>query len=217
MMSEMRLQIKNLSHSYDNEKLSIKDLNLDIKQGERVSIQGPSGCGKSTLLRLIAGFEKPSGGKIFISGNEVASDTFSMPPEKRNVGLVVQEKALFPHLSILENICFGIKKLPNRNHIAKELLGLFKIDQLKDKYPHQISGGEQQRVAFARSLAPNPRFLMLDEAFSALDPELKQSLYQEVLDIFSNKNSTVLLVTHDSEEASLLTDRQLMMKNGELV
>ena len=96
-------------------------------------------------------------------------------------------------------------------------MGLFKIDRLKEKYPHQISGGEQQRVAFARSLAPSPKFLMLDEAFSALDPDLKKTLYEEVTDIFSSKNSTVLLVTHDSEEATLLTDRQLIMKNGELV
>ena len=110
-----------------------------------------------------------------------------------------------------------LRKLPNKNQIAKELLGLFKIDRLKEKYPHQISGGEQQRVAFARSLAPSPKFLMLDEAFSALDPDLKKTLYEEVTDIFSSKNSTVLLVTHDSEEATLLTDRQLIMKNGELV
>ena len=216
-MNEMCLQIKDLSHSYDNEMFSIKTLNLEIRKGERVSIQGPSGCGKSTLLRLIAGLEKPSKGKIFVSGKEVANEVFSMPPEKRNVGLVVQEKALFPHLSVLENICFGIRKLPNKNQIAKEPLGLFKIDRLKEKYPHQISGGEQQRVAFARSLAPSPKFLMLDEAFSALDPDLKKTLYEEVTDIFSSKNSTVLLVTHDSEEATLLTDRQLIMKNGELV
>ena len=131
-----------------------------------------------------------------------------MPPEKRNVGLVVQEKALFPHLSVLENICFGIRKLPNKNQIAKELLGLFKIDRLKEKYPHQISGGEQQKVTFARSLAPSPKFLMLDEAFSALDLNLKIFIPRDIR-YFSSKKSTVLLVTHDPEEASELTDRQL--------
>ena len=216
-MSNLVLQIKNLSHTYNGTDHSLNEINLEIKEGEKVSILGNSGCGKSTLLRLIAGFEKPSSGQIFINGLEVSSKTSFLLPEKRNLGLVVQEKALFPHMTIYQNICFGIRRVPEKEKIVNELLDLFKIDKLRDKYPHQVSGGEQQRVAFARSMAPEPSFLMLDEAFSALDLNLKKSLYREISDIFTSKKSTVLLVTHDPEEASELTDRQHTMNNGQLI
>ena len=217
MMSNLVLQIKNLSHTYNGTDLSLNKINLEIKEGEKVSILGNSGSGKSTLLRLIAGFENPSSGQIFINGIEVSNKNSLLLPEKRNLGLVVQEKALFPHMTIYQNISFGIRKVPEKDKIVNELLDLFKIGKLKDKYPHQISGGEQQRVAFARSMAPEPSFLMLDEAFSALDLTLKKSLYREISDIFTSKKSTVLLVTHDPEEASELTDRQLTMNNGQLI
>ena len=216
-MNEVILKIQNLSHSYDDDQLSVKKINLLVNKGERLSIQGPSGCGKSTLLRLIAGLEEPNEGQIFINEEEVSSPGFSVPPEKRQIGMVVQDKALFPHLSIYENICFGIKKNTNKEQIALDLLNLFKIEELKNKFPHQISGGEKQRVALARSMAPNPNFIMLDEAFSALDSDLKVSIYDEVLEIFQGKNITVILVTHDTEEAKILSTRQLNMDNGELV
>ena len=216
-MNEVILKIQNLSHSYDDNQLSLKKINLLVNKGERLSIQGPSGCGKSTLLRLIAGLEEPNEGQIFINEEEVSSPGFSVPPEKRQIGMVVQDKALFPHLSIYENICFGIKKNTNKEQIALDLLNLFKIEELKNKFPHQISGGEKQRVALARSMAPNPNFIMLDEAFSALDSDLKVSIYDEVLEIFQGKNITVILVTHDAEEAKILSTRQLNMNNGELV
>ena len=216
-MNEVILKIQNLSHSYDDDQLSLKKINLLVNKGERLSIQGPSGCGKSTLLRLIAGLEEPNEGQIFINDEEVSSPGFSVPPEKRQIGMVVQDKALFPHLSIYENICFGIKKNTDKEQIALDLLNLFKIEELKNKFPHQISGGEKQRVALARSMAPNPNFIMLDEAFSALDSDLKVSIYEEVLEIFQGKNITVILVTHDAEEAKILSTRQLNMDNGELV
>ena len=216
-MNEVILKIQNLSHSYDDKQLSLKKINLSVNKGERLSIQGPSGCGKSTLLRLIAGLEEPHEGQIFINEEEVSSPGFSVPPEKRQIGMVVQDKALFPHLSIYENICFGIKKNTNKEQIALDLLNLFKIEELKNKFPHQISGGEKQRVALARSMAPNPNFIMLDEAFSALDSDLKVSIYDEVLEIFQGKNITVILVTHDTEEAKILSTRQLNMDNGELL
>ena len=216
-MNEVILKIQNLSHSYDDKQLSLKKINLLVNKGERLSIQGPSGCGKSTLLRLIAGLEEPNEGQIFINEEEVSSPGFSVPPEKRQIGMVVQDKALFPHLSIYENICFGIKKNTNKEQIALDLLNLFKIEELKNKFPHQISGGEKQRVALARSMAPNPNFIMLDEAFSALDSDLKVSIYDEVLEIFQGKNITVILVTHDAEEAKILSTRQLNMDNGELL
>ena len=214
-MSNSILKVSNLSHSYEMNGLSIKNLNLEIDAGERVSIQGPSGCGKSTLLRLIAGLEEPSEGQIFINGDEVSSKTYSLPPEKRHIGLVVQDKALFPHLSVYENICFGIRKESHQDQIAYDLMNLMKINELKDKFPHQISGGEKQRVALARSLAPDPNFLMMDEPFSALDSELKHSIYNDFLEIFSSRKTTLLLVTHDSVEASIMTQRQLIMEKGE--
>ncbi len=211
------LEISNLSHAYSKDSKSISGLNLNILPGERVSILGPSGCGKSTLLRLIAGLERPSEGEIKIKGIEVSSKESLVPPEKRNVGLVVQDKALFPHLSVYANICFGIKKNKTKDDIASELLNLFKIEDLKNKYPHEISGGEQQRVALARSLATNPDVLMLDEPFSALDKELKQNIYSEISAVFSEKKSTILLVTHDQNEAELMTERRLIMEKGSFV
>ena len=216
-MNEVILKIQNLSHSYDDNQLSLKKINLLVNKGDRLSIQGPSGSGKSTLLRLIAGLEEPHEGQIFINEEEVSSPGFSVPPEKRQIGMVVQDKALFPHLSIYENICFGIKKNTDKEQIALDLLNLFKIEELKNKFPHQISGGEKQRVALARSMAPNPNFIMLDEAFSALDSDLKVSIYDEVLEIFQGKNITVILVTHDAEEAKILSTRQVNMDNGELL
>ena len=208
------LEIINLSHAYSKNENSITGINLDIQEGERVSILGPSGCGKSTLLRLIAGLEKPSQGEIKIKGIKASSRENLLPPEKRNVGLVVQDKALFPHLSVYSNICFGIKKNKTKDDIASELLTLFKIENLKSKYPHEISGGEQQRVALARSLATNPDLLMLDEPFSALDKDLKETLYSEISLVFSERKSTILLVTHDQKEAELMTERQIKMEKG---
>ena len=216
-MNEIVLEINNLSHGYNENNEFLQNINLDISSGEKVAILGPSGCGKSTLLRLIAGLEKPNTGVIKINGQLVSSNNFLTPPEKRNIGLVVQEKALFPHLSIHANISFGIKKDKEKNTIVSDLLNLFKIEDLKNKYPHEISGGEQQRVALARSLAPNPKFLMLDEPFSALDKNLKESLYEEISEVFSRKNSTILLVTHDNSEAQIMTDRQIKMEQGQLL
>ena len=158
--------------------------------------------------------EKPSKGEIKIKGIKASSKENLLPPEKRNVGLVVQDKALFPHLSVYANICFGIKKNKNKDDMASELLTLFKIENLKSKYPHEISGGEQQRVALARSLATNPDLLMLDEPFSALDKDLKETLYSEISLVFSERKTTILLVTHDQNEAELMTERHIKMEKG---
>ena len=216
-MSSLVLEVKNLSHSYTSDVLSVDNVNIEIHEGEKVSIRGPSGCGKSSLLRLIAGLEIPKLGQIKLDGVIVSNKDHVLPPEKRKVGLVVQEKALFPHLTVVENICFGIKKEKNETQILKEMLELFRIQELANKYPHEISGGEQQRVAVVRSMAPNPKFLMLDEPFSALDNELKNSLYVDISDIFSTKNSTILLVTHDEKEAEIMTNRHLEMLDGKLL
>ena len=216
-MSNLILEIKDLYHSYSEHALSIENINLEIGAGDRVSILGPSGCGKSTLLRLIAGLEKPDQGEIRINDIKVSDNENLIPPEKRNIGLVVQEKALFPHLSVFENICFGIKKNKDKGLIASELLNLLKIDNLKNKYPHEISGGEQQRVALARSLAPKPNFLMLDEPFSALDEDLKETLYKDISQVFLDMSCAILLVTHDRNEAEIMTNKQIRMEEGKFL
>ena len=216
-MSNLILEIKNLSHSYGETNQIIRNINLEIEKLDRVAILGPSGCGKSTLLRLIAGLEKPNLGQIVIDGTVVSTEKFIEPPEKRKIGLVVQEKALFPHLSVYDNIGFGIKKNIDKKTITDDLLELLKIDSLKNKYPHEISGGEQQRVALARSLAPNPKLLMLDEPFSALDKDLKGVLYEEISQVFLERGSTILLVTHDSQEAEIMTKKQMKMEKGQFL
>jgi iron(III) transport system ATP-binding protein len=212
-MSNLILEIKDVSHSYDENETTLKNINLEVNEGEKVSILGPSGSGKSTLLRLIAGLEKPYSGTIAVQGKMVSSVDYMVAPEKRNVGLVVQEKALFPHLTVAKNIGFGIRKSQERSKIISELLSLFKIEHLSNKYPHEISGGEQQRVALARSMAPNPELLLLDEPFSALDKELKEELYTELNQIFKERKQTIVLVTHDLDEAKVLSEKQINLEN----
>ena len=214
-MTQNILKIENLSLSYEDQEV-LKNINLSLDLGERVSILGESGSGKSSLLRCIAGFENINNGKISLKNEIVSSETFLLPTEKRGVGMVVQEKALFPHLTVKKNILFGIESNSNKNEIVSELAELFKIEKLLDKLPGQISGGEQQRVAFARSLAPSPSLLMLDEPFSALDDKLKQELYYELDKIFEKQELSILLVTHDREEAQILTSRSLKLSQGSL-
>ncbi len=210
------LEINNLKHAFENERFVLKDINLEIHSGEIISILGPSGCGKTTLLRIIAGLEKQTAGTIKINNNIISNKHYSMPPEKRNIGLVVQERALFPHLNALKNVTFGIQDLKERNDIALNYLKLLKIDQLKNKYPHEISGGEQQRVALARAMAPNPNILLLDEPFNALDDKLKNELHNETKKIFKDKDATVLIVSHDKEEAHFFSDRLITINNGKI-
>ena len=208
-MSNLILEIKDVSHSYGDNETTLRNVNLQVNKGEKVAILGPSGSGKSTLLRLIAGLEKPQSGSISIKGKIVSTKDLVVAPEKRKLGLVVQEKALFPHLTVKENITFGIKKRSDKNKTVSELCLLFKIDHLADKYPHEISGGEQQRTALARSMAPKPELLMLDEPFNALDQELKGALYSELSQIFEERKQTILLVSHDLKEAEVLSQRQV--------
>ena len=213
-MGDSILELKNLSHSYDGSEISLKNISLTVNKAEKVSILGPSGSGKSTLLRLIAGLEKPYSGTITIQGKVVSDQDHLVAPEKRNVGLVVQNKALFPHLTVQKNIGFGIKKNQEKTKIISDLLNLFKIEHLSNKYPHEISGGEQQRTAIARSMAPGPEVLMLDEPFSALDRELKEELYAELNQIFKERQQTIMLVTHDLAEAKVLSDKQINLENS---
>ena len=212
-MGDSILELKDLSHSYDGSEISLKNISLIVNKAEKVSVLGPSGSGKSTLLRLIAGLEKPYSGAITIQGKIVSDQDHMVAAEKRNVGLVVQNKALFPHLTVEKNIGFGIRKNQEKTKIIADLLSLFKIEHLSNKYPHEISGGEQQRTAIARSMAPSPELLMLDEPFSALDRELKEELYAELNHIFKERQQTIILVTHDLDEAKVLSDKQINLEN----
>ena len=212
-MGDLILELKGLSHSYDGSEISLKNISLIVNKAEKVSVLGPSGSGKSTLLRLIAGLEKPYSGTITIQGKIASDQNHMVAPEKRNVGLVVQNKALFPHLTVEKNIGFGIRKNQEKTKIIADLLSLFKIEHLSNKYPHEISGGEQQRTAIARSMAPSPELLMLDEPFSALDRELKEELYAELNHIFKERQQTIILVTHDLDEAKVLSDKQINLEN----
>ena len=215
MMSDSVLKIDGLCHAYRNEEV-LKNIYLDLKPGERVAVLGESGSGKSTLLRCIAGFETIKRGKILLNGRIVSDHVMTVPTEDRNLGMVLQERALFPHLTVKKNIMFGIDKLPHKKSILADLARLFKITTILDKFPGEISGGEQQRVAFARSLAPEPGLLMLDEPFSALNQELKEELYTELIRIFDERNVAVLLVTHDVAEATKLTSSQATLDCGVL-
>lgn len=193
------LKIENLSFSYNKETPVIENFNLTLNTGEVIAIKGPSGCGKSTVLRLIAGLEKIQQGNIYID-NKLIND---VPTHKRNVGFVFQSLAVFPHLTVFDNIAFGLT-----NHTKKEKKMLVfeiakKVEVLEilDRYPHEISGGQKQRVAIARSLIVKPDILLLDEPFTALDEDLKQSVRNDVKRILETFKITTILVTHDSNDA----------------
>ena len=210
------LEINDLSFSYMKNELILNKVSLSINKGEFVSVLGISGSGKTTLLRLIAGLDKQNSGSIILENKVIADKNSTLAPEKRNIGLVVQDKALFPHLTVKKNIIFGIRKLKNKENLAMEMMKLFKIDHHMAKYPHELSGGEQQRVALARALVPKPQLLLLDEPFDGLDKALKADLHNEVKKIVKLKGMTVVMVTHDHDEATLLSDRIFSIKDGNI-
>lgn len=211
------LEIKNLNHSYAKELATITDFSFSLKKGEIVSILGESGSGKTTLLRIIAGLEQPTSGEVIINEKVVSNKDSVLPPEKRNLGLVVEDRALFPHLNVEKNVMFGIYKAHAKESLALEYLSLFKVEHLGKKFPHEISAGEQQRVAFARALITNPEILMLDEPFGALDKRLKRELHTETKRIFREKELSVLLVTHDEDEAEYFADKIIEFKEGQII
>jgi iron(III) transport system ATP-binding protein len=195
---------------------AVDSASLCVARGEIVALLGPSGCGKTTLLRLIAGFERPDGGSVTVDGRLVASRASWIAPEARRVGMVFQDYALFPHLTVAGNVGFG---LPRRTRASRvpELLAIVGLDGLERRYPHELSGGQQQRVALARALAPSPELVLLDEPWSNVDPFLRESLRAEVAEIIRPLGVTVLLVTHDREEAFTLADRIALMRGGSVV
>ncbi len=192
-------------------------VSLRLEKGQLLALLGPSGCGKTTTLRLIAGFEEVDGGEIEIGGQVVASSRLHLPPERRRVGMVFQEYALFPHLSVLDNVRFGLHLYTgDRARRARDVLELVGLAGVEDRLPHELSGGQQQRVALARALAPEPALVLLDEPFSNLDAGLRVRVRAEVRAILKEANATAIFVTHDQEEALSLVDRVAVMLNGQV-
>ena len=201
------------------DKLALRGVSLAIAPGEVVCMLGPSGCGKTTLLRIASGIEKPSKGRVLISGREVAGPERFVPPEERHVGLMFQDFALFPHLTILDNVAFGLKALPREEARREALAGLARVglERTAAQYPHVLSGGEQQRVALARALVPRPSVMLMDEPFSGLDVQLRTRLQDETLALLRETRATSMIVTHHPEEAMRLGDRIVVMREGRIV
>jgi len=197
---------------------AVDDLSLTVLDDEILCLLGPSGCGKTTLLRLIAGFERPDSGTVTVAGSVVASQRVWVQPERRRIGFVFQDFALFPHLSVLDNVAFGLGKLPreSRRRTAAEVLDLVGLTVFQSRFPHQLSGGQQQRVALARALATEPHLLLLDEPFSNLDAALRGATRDEVRTILKRTGTTAIMVTHDQQEALSFADRVAVMRDGRL-
>ncbi len=193
---------------------AVDGVSLDVQEGELFALLGPSGSGKTTLLRLIAGFERPDAGTIGVAGRIVSGPRDWVEPEHRRIGLVPQGDALFPHLTVGQNVAFGVRSAPERAHRALELVGL--ADRA-DSHPGELSGGERQRVALARALAPAPATVLLDEPFSSLDAALRGSLRRDIVGVLRRSGATAVLVTHDQEEALGLCDRVGLLRDGRLV
>ena len=213
-----RLTFENIHHSYHG-KETIRGISLTAEPGEVLCLLGPSGSGKTTLLRIAAGIEIQTQGRIVIDGQEASGPQVFLPPEKRGVGLMFQDFALFPHMTVLENVRFGLTALPTKEAVAEAGAALERVglSHYAQKYPHALSGGEQQRVALARALAPRPGVLLMDEPFSGLDSRLKDAIRADTLTILRESRATAIVVTHDAEEAMRMADRIALLKDGRLV
>ena len=217
MGCQTMLKVDSLSLAYGGNTV-LKNINFELEKGQHACLIGPSGSGKSSLLRSIAGFEMPQSGAIYLRNQLAYSSEINVPPEQRRVGMLFQDLALFPHLTVKENIAFGMVGR-NKNDVSKtvvELLDLVGLSDFSGRYSHQLSGGQQQRVALARALAPEPGLLLLDEPFSSLDNELRSELVKDVYGILSEKEITTLMVTHDQVEAFSVADKLGVLVAGEL-
>jgi len=220
-MTSGTIAIRNVSKRFGGHQ-ALAGVSLDVGAGEVVVILGPSGCGKTTLLRVVAGLEVPDRGEIWLSGTNVADAGRNIvPPHERSVGFVFQDLALWPHLTVRGNLEFVLesRRVPRAERAARarDTLALVRIEKLDDRYPHQLSGGEQQRVALARALVARPRVLLLDEPLSSLDPELRATLRAELAQLHREVQVTTLYVTHDSDDAAALDGRVVRMREGTIV
>jgi iron(III) transport system ATP-binding protein len=212
------LTFENVQRRY-GDHLALSGFSLEIAPGEIVCLLGPSGCGKTTLLRVAAGIEKPSSGRVLINNREVAGPARFVPPEQRSVGLMFQDFALFPHLTILGNVAFGLKGLPPKDAAreATAVLSRFGLERYAGQYPNVLSGGQQQRVALARAIVPRPAVMLMDEPFSGLDVQLRESIQDETMALLRETRATSMIVTHHPEEAMRMGDRIAVMRAGQLV
>lgn len=215
-MNPTAVRLDGIHKSYGDVS-ALQDVSLELEAGSMLALLGPSGCGKTTCLRLISGFERPDAGTVEIGGRRVASATSMVPPERRRVGLVFQDLALFPHLSARQNVAYGIRRDPDHRVRTDELLEMVGLSADADRLPHELSGGMQQRVALARALAPRPDVLLLDEPFSSLDQAMRTQLRAEVRQILREARQSAIFVTHDQGEALTLADRVAVMTRGQVL
>lgn len=210
------IRLTGVSKSYGPVQ-AVRDVDLELEPGKILALLGPSGCGKTTTLRLLAGFEHPDAGEIEIGGRIVANNRSFIAPEKRKVGMVFQDYALFPHLTVEQNVAYGLPRGGNRAGRVEGVLSLAHLDGLGDRMPHELSGGQQQRVALARALAPEPAVVLLDEPFSNLDATLRARVRSEMREILRDAGATAIFVTHDQEEALSIADEVAVMIHGRIL
>jgi iron(III) transport system ATP-binding protein len=210
------LEFRNIGHAY-NGNPSVKDVSFEVSPGEVVTLLGPSGCGKTTLLRLAAGLERPKTGEIWLNDRLVSDVEQIVPAEDRGVGYMFQDYALFPHLTVLENVVFGLR---DKGSVAMrrglDVLAEANIEALADAYPHELSGGQQQRVALARALAPRPSVILLDEPYAGLDSRLRERIRDQMLHVLKASKTAALMVTHDAEEAMFMSDTIIVLRDGDV-
>ncbi len=217
-MNQPALSLADVEHAY-GDKLALAGVSFELGEGQILCLLGPSGCGKTTALRVAAGLETPRRGTVRLAGRTVTGPGVFVPPEQRDAGLLFQDYALFPHLSVEDNIAFGLRGAPAAARAARvaELLRRINLADRRRAFPHALSGGEQQRVALARALAPRPAVLLLDEPFSSLDTRLRQQVRDETLHVLKDIGASVLLVTHDPEEALFMADGVALMRDGRIL
>ena len=217
-MDTLLLEVAKISQSY-SKKIVVNNLSFGLDKGAIGCLLGPSGCGKTTVLRCIAGFEPVVEGEVLLNGVRVSSSGFSLRPEQRHIGMVFQDYALFPHLTVISNIIFGLHYMSRKecSERAAEMIEIVGLKDVVNNYPHELSGGQQQRVALARALAPKPDLLLLDEPFSNLDVNLRERLSLEVREILKSQGTTAILVTHDQNEAFAIADEIGVMQHGKIM